>query len=242
MARERIDKLLVARGLFESRARAQAAVRAGLVFADGACVARPSDEVESAAVLDARDTHPFVSRGGLKLEAALDGFGFEPAGAVALDVGASTGGFTDVLLRRGAARVYAVDVGRDQFHARLRGHPDVRLFEGTDARTLSRVQVPEPVDLIVCDVSFISLALVLPAALQLARSGARLAALIKPQFEAGPARVKKGIVRDAAVHDEVCARIAQDIAALGWQVVGLLPSPIEGGDGNREFLIGAVRP
>ncbi|MEW6257749.1 MAG: TlyA family RNA methyltransferase [Pseudomonadota bacterium] len=241
MARERIDKLLVARGLFESRARAQAAVRAGLVFADGAAVARPSDEVDPDAVLDAQDTHPFVSRGGLKLAAALDAFDFDPSGAVALDVGASTGGFTDVLLRRGAARVYAVDVGRDQFHASLRARPEVRLFEGFDARTLSRVEVPEPVDLVVCDVSFISLALVLPAALALARPQARLAALIKPQFEAGPARVKKGIVRDEAVHAEVCARLSQAIVGLGWQVVGLIPSPIAGGDGNREFLVGAVR-
>ncbi|MBA4789272.1 MAG: TlyA family RNA methyltransferase [Rhizobiales bacterium] len=241
MARERIDKLLVARGLFESRARAQAAVRAGLVLADGVALTRPSDEVDSEAALTASDTHPFVSRGGLKLAAALDAFGFDPAGAVALDVGASTGGFTDVLLRRGARRVYAVDVGRAQFHPRLRDRPEVRLFEGLDARDLTRAQVPEPVDLVVSDVSFISLALVLPAVLALAGEGARLAALIKPQFEAGPARVKKGIVRDAAVHEEVCARIAEVVSGLGWQVKGIVPSPIEGGDGNREFLIGAVR-
>ncbi|WP_127090185.1 TlyA family RNA methyltransferase [Aquabacter cavernae] len=241
MARERIDKLLVARGLFESRARAQAAVRAGLVQADGVPVTRPSDEVDCEAALAASEAHPFVSRGGLKLAAALDAFGFDPAGAVALDVGASTGGFTDVLLRRGARRVYAVDVGREQFHHSLRARPEVQLFEGLDARALSRAQVPEPVDLVVSDVSFISLALVLPAALALAGEGARLAALIKPQFEAGPARVKKGIVRDAAVHDEVCDRISQVVADLGWRVAGLIPSPIEGGDGNREFLIGAVR-
>lgn len=241
MARERIDKLLVARGLFESRARAQAAVRAGLVFANGVPIARPSDEVEADAPLTASEAHPFVSRGGLKLSAALDAFGFDPAGAVALDVGASTGGFTDVLLRRGARRVYAVDVGRDQFHPRLRERPEVRLFESFDARDLSPVQVPEPVDLVVSDVSFISLALVLPAALALARPDGRLAALIKPQFEAGPERVKKGIVRDAAVHTEVCERLSQVVAGLGWHVVGLIPSPIEGGDGNREFLIGAVR-
>ena len=241
MARERIDKLLVARGLFESRARAQAAVRAGLVFANGVPIARPSDEVEADAALTASEAHPFVSRGGLKLSAALDAFGFDPAGAVALDVGASTGGFTDVLLRRGARRVYAVDVGRDQFHPRLRDRPEVRLFESFDARDLSPEQVPEPVDLVVSDVSFISLALVLPAALALARPEGRLAALIKPQFEAGPERVKKGIVRDAAIHTEVCERLSQVVTSLGWHVVGLIPSPIEGGDGNREFLIGAVR-
>lgn len=241
MARERIDKLLVARGLFESRARAQAAVRAGLVFANGVPIARPSDAVDADVALTASEAHPFVSRGGLKLSAALDAFGFDPAGAVALDVGASTGGFTDVLLRRGARRVYAVDVGRDQFHPRLKDRPEVRLFESFDARDLSPVQVPEPVDLVVSDVSFISLALVLPAALALARPDGRLAALIKPQFEAGPERVKKGIVRDPAVHAEICERLSQVVAGLGWRVVGLIPSPIEGGDGNREFLIGAVR-
>lgn len=241
MARQRIDKLLVARGLFDSRARAQAALRAGRVRVDGAVVAKASDEVCEDAVLTAEEAHPFVSRGGLKLEAALDAFGFDPKGQVALDVGASTGGFTDVLLRRGARRVYAVDVGRDQFHPRLRGHPDVHLFEGLDARALSRAHVPEPVDLVVADVSFISLRLALPPALALAGERARLAALVKPQFEAGPARVKKGIVRDAAVHEEVCAQVSQMVTDLGWRVVGLIPSPIEGGDGNREFLIGAER-
>ncbi|MEP9378584.1 TlyA family RNA methyltransferase [Aquabacter sp. CN5-332] len=241
MTRQRIDKLLVARGLFDSRARAQAAVRAGLVRVDGVAATKPSEEVAEDAVLLAQEAHPFVSRGGLKLQAALDAFGFNPEGCIALDVGASTGGFTDVLLARGARRVYAVDVGHDQFHPRLRARPEVQLFEGTDARSLSRELVPEPVDLVVVDVSFISLSLVLPAALSLAGEGARLAALVKPQFEAGPARVKKGIVRDAAVHEEVCARVSAEVSALGWRVVGLIPSPIEGGDGNREFLIGAER-
>ncbi|MFG1397221.1 TlyA family RNA methyltransferase [Roseixanthobacter pseudopolyaromaticivorans] len=242
MARQRIDKLLVARGLFDSRARAQAAILAGQVHADGKQVAKPSDEVAEDAAIEAQDIHPFVSRGGLKLEAALDAFAIDPAGRVALDVGASTGGFTDVLLRRGARRVYAVDVGHDQFHARLRGHPDVVLLEGTDARSLDREKVPEPVDLVVIDVSFISLALVLPAALALAAPGARLAALVKPQFEAGPAHVRKGIVRDAAIHAAVCARVRESVEALGWSVTGLIPSPITGGDGNHEFLIGAVKP
>ncbi len=241
MARQRIDKLLVTRGLFDSRARAQAAILAGLVLVDGRLVTKTSEEVAEEAVIDAQHPHPFVSRGGVKLAAALDAFGFDPSGKVALDVGASTGGFTDVLLSRGAARVYAVDVGRDQFHPSLRERPEVRLFEGTDARVLSRELVPEEVDLVVFDVSFISLSLVLSPALALAGPKARLVALVKPQFEAGRARVKKGIVRDALVHEEACARISAEVAALGWRVVGLIPSPIEGGDGNREFLIGAER-
>lgn len=241
MARERIDKLLVARGLFDSRARAQAAVRAGLVRVDGHPVARPSDEVDAQAEIAAQAEHPFVSRGALKLEGALEAFAIDPQGCVALDVGASTGGFTELLLQRGARHVYAVDVGRDQFHARLRGRADITLLEGTDARSLTRDLVPEPVDLVVADVSFISLSLVLPAALALAAPRARLAILVKPQFEAGRQRMKKGIVRDAAVHDEVCARIAAEVTGLGWQVTGLIPSPIAGGDGNREFLMAAER-
>lgn len=241
MARERIDKVLVARGLFDSRARAQAAIHAGLVRVAGICVNRPSDEVESEAEIVAEAEHPYVSRGALKLAGALDAFRIDPAGCIALDVGASTGGFTELLLQRGARHVYAVDVGRDQFHARLRGRADITLLEGTDARALSRSLVPEPVDLVVADVSFISLSLVLPAALALAAPRARLAVLVKPQFEAGRARVKKGIVRDAAVHEEVCARIASEVAALGWRIVGLVPSPIEGGDGNKEFLMAAER-
>lgn len=241
MARERIDKVLVARGLFESRARAQAAVRAGLVQVAGITVTRPSEEVDGAAEIAAEAEHPYVSRGALKLVAALDAFGIDPAGRVALDVGASTGGFTEILLQRGARHVHAVDVGRDQFHPRLRGRPDVSLLEGTDARALTGDLIPEPVDLIVADVSFISLSLVLPPVLALAAPGAALAVLVKPQFEAGPARVKKGIVRDAAVHDEVCARIAAQVTGLGWRVTGTIPSPITGGDGNREFLMAAVR-
>lgn len=241
MARERIDKVLVSRGLFDSRARAQAAVRAGLVRVDGHPVARPSDEVDSQAEIAAEAEHPFVSRGALKLEGALDAFAIDPTGSVALDVGASTGGFTELLLQRGARHVYAVDVGRDQFHPRLRGRADITLLEGTDARALTRDLVPEPVDLVVADVSFISLSLVLPHALALAAPRARLAILVKPQFEAGRQRVKKGIVRDAAVHDEVCARIAAEVTDLGWRVTGRIPSPIAGGDGNREFLMAAER-
>ncbi|WP_132028458.1 TlyA family RNA methyltransferase [Aquabacter spiritensis] len=241
MARARIDKLLVARGFFESRARAQTAIESGLVTVDGAVISRASEAVPTDAAIVAQAPHPFVSRGGVKLDAALDAFGFAVEGRVALDVGASTGGFTDVLLRRGARRVYAVDVGREQFHASLRDHPSVRLLESTDARTLSADLVPDPIDLVVADVSFISLALVLPAALSLVQPGAGLVALVKPQFEAGPGRVRKGIVRDPAVHEEVCARIAAHVVDLGWQVKGLIPSPITGGDGNREFLLGAVK-
>lgn len=240
-ARLRIDRLLVERGLFESRARAQAALAAGLVRVDGAVVRKPSAEVDAAARIEAEDVHDYVSRGALKLEAGLDAFAIDPAGLVALDVGASTGGFTEVLLRRGARRVHAVDVGRDQFHPRLAARPEVVLLEGTDIRALPPDVLPEPADLVVVDVSFISLALVLPPALAFAGPGARLVALVKPQFEAGRAAVRKGVVRDAAIHEAVCARVEGEIAALGWRVLGRVPSPIAGGDGNREFLVGAVR-
>lgn len=238
----RIDRLLVERGLFESRARAQAAVAAGLVKADGVVVAKASAEVPADAVLDAREVHDFVSRGALKLEAALDAFGIDPAGLVALDVGASTGGFSELLLRRGAAHVYAVDVGRDQLHPRLRGRPEISVMEETDIRALDRARIPAPVDLVVMDVSFIPLGHVLPAALSFAAPEAALVALVKPQFEAGRGALKKGVVRDPAVHEEVCARARASVEAEGWRVLGIVPSPIEGGDGNREFLIGARRP
>jgi 23S rRNA (cytidine1920-2'-O)/16S rRNA (cytidine1409-2'-O)-methyltransferase len=240
-ARMRADRLLVERGLFESRAKAQAAIAAGLVTADDAPVAKASDEIATDARLSAAPAHPFVSRGGVKLAAALDHFGIDPAGIAALDVGASTGGFTDVLLARGARCVYAVDVGHGQLHASLRARPEVIAFEGTDIRALAASFLPEPPDLVVVDVSFISLKLVLPAALALARQQARLLALIKPQFEAGRGRTKKGIVRDPEIHVAVCDDIAVLVTSLGWTVSGLVPSPIAGGDGNREFFIGARR-
>jgi 23S rRNA (cytidine1920-2'-O)/16S rRNA (cytidine1409-2'-O)-methyltransferase len=240
-ARMRADRLLVERGLFESRARAQAAIAAGLVTADGKPVERPSDEVAVDAVLHAAPAHPWVSRGGVKLAAALDHFGFDPAGRVCLDVGASTGGFTDVLLARGARRVYAVDVGHGQLNARLTALPEVVSLEATDIRRVTPAMLAEPPDAAVVDVSFISLRLVLPAALALVQPQAWLVALIKPQFEAGRAHLKKGIVRDVQVHTAVCEDIAGFVAALGWSVTGTLPSPIAGGDGNREFLIGARR-
>ena len=235
----RADRLLVERGLFESRAKAQAAIAAGLVIADGVTVRKASDEIAIDAAIDARAAHPYVSRGGVKLAAALDTFGFDPKRRIGLDVGASTGGFTQVLLERGATRVYAVDVGRAQLHASLRERPDVVSLEQTDIRELKPFD-PAP-DLVVIDVSFISLKQVLPAALKLAASSAQLIALIKPQFEAGRERVKKGVVRDAAVHAAVCDDIAAFVASLGWRVVGLTPSPITGGDGNFEFLLGAMR-
>lgn len=240
--RVRLDRLLVERGLFESRARAQAALAAGLVKVDGAVVAKASAEVDACAHIEAQDVHDFVSRGALKLAAGLDAFAINPAGVEALDVGSSTGGFTEVLLRRDARRVHAVDVSRDQFHARLRDDPRVRLFEETDIRTFDGALVPGGFDLIVIDVSFIALALVLPAALALAAPAARLVALVKPQFEAGRAFVRKGVVRDEAVREEVCAKVEREIAALGWRLLGRIPSPIAGGDGNCEFLVGAIRP
>ncbi len=240
-ARKRADLLLVERGLFESRARAQAAIAAGLVSADGQRVRKASEDVSIHAALDAEAAHPWVSRGGVKLDAALAAFGFDVTGCVGLDVGASTGGFTHVLIARGAAKVYAVDVGHGQLHASLRQHPGVAMLEGTDIRKLARDALREAPDIVVVDASFISLKNVLPAALALAAPKARLVALIKPQFEAGRGQVKKGFVRDEAVHAAVCDEIAALVAAHGWSVAGVLPSPIAGGDGNREFLIGARR-
>lgn len=237
----RADQLLVERGLCESRARAQAAIAAGLVTADGETVRKASQMLAQSAVLTAQAPHPYVSRGGLKLAEALDLFGFDPAGRICLDVGASTGGFTDLLLRRGAARVIAVDVGRDQLHASLRGDPRVVSLEARDIRTLMPAELPEAPTLAAIDVSFISLRLVLPAVAALVAPGAQIAALIKPQFEAGRAALKKGIVRDEAVHQSACAEIAGVMGALGFSVDGPIPSPIEGGDGNREFLIGGRR-
>jgi 23S rRNA (cytidine1920-2'-O)/16S rRNA (cytidine1409-2'-O)-methyltransferase len=239
--RQRIDRLLVERGLFDSRAKAQAAIEAGLVGADGVVVRKASDVVEIDAALTATPLHPYVSRGGVKLVAALDHFGFDPRGRVCLDVGASTGGFTQVLLNRCAKRVYAVDVGRGQLHERLRARPDVVSFEETDIRKLSPAALRETPDLVAVDVSFISLKLVLPYALRLLGHRAQLVALIKPQFEAGPAHLKKGIVRDAAVRTAVCAEISAFVTSLGWRVLELIPSPIHGGDGNAEFLLGATR-
>jgi 23S rRNA (cytidine1920-2'-O)/16S rRNA (cytidine1409-2'-O)-methyltransferase len=240
-ARERADRLLVARGLFASRARAQAAIAAGRVTADGVPVRKASDEISAEALIEAEPEHPYVSRGGIKLAAALDQFGLDVAGRVCLDVGASTGGFTDVLTARGARRVYAVDVGRDQLHPRLRGRDDIVSMEVTDIRTLERSRLAEAPDLAAVDVSFISLKLVLPAVGRLLQPAATLLALIKPQFEAARRDNKKGIVRDAAVHAAICDDIGTFIETLGWRVGGMMPSPIAGGDGNREFFVEAER-
>jgi 23S rRNA (cytidine1920-2'-O)/16S rRNA (cytidine1409-2'-O)-methyltransferase len=240
-SRRRADLLLVERGLFDSRAQAQAAIAAGLVNADGVAVRKPSDLVSTAAAVTAEAPHPYVSRGGLKLAAALDAFAMDPAGRVCLDVGASTGGFTDVLLRRGARRVYAVDVGQGQLHPRLAEDRRVLNLERIDARRLDATLVPEAIDLAVIDVSFISLKLVLPPVVALIRAGGDLVALIKPQFEAGREHVGKGVVRDEAVQRRVCEDIEAALARAGLTVLGLVPSPVLGGDGNREFLIGARR-
>jgi 23S rRNA (cytidine1920-2'-O)/16S rRNA (cytidine1409-2'-O)-methyltransferase len=237
--RKRADQLLVERGLFESRTRAQAAIAAGLVTANGIVLRKPSDGVVTDAVIEAAPEHPWVSRGGLKLVAALDHFGFDPAGRACLDVGASTGGFTEVLLARRARRVYAVDVGRGQLHARLRERPEVVSLEETDIRTFDPARLPDPPDLAVADVSFISLKLILPALNPLLRRPAELIALIKPQFEAGRKHLKKGVVRDAAVHATACEDIAAFAISGGWTVAGIIPSPIAGGEGNKEFLMGA---
>jgi 23S rRNA (cytidine1920-2'-O)/16S rRNA (cytidine1409-2'-O)-methyltransferase len=239
--KDRIDRLLVERGLFPSRAKAQAAIEAGLVRAGDALVRKASEAIAVDASLHASAAHPYVSRGGVKLAAALDHFGFDPQGRVCLDVGASTGGFTQVLLERGAKRVYAVDVGRGQLHQSLRARPEVVSLEEIDIRKLSPSLLSEPPDFVTLDVSFISLKLVLPAALALVKSPAQMVALIKPQFEAGRALVKKGIVRDPQVHAAVCDGIAAFVAALGWRVLGITPSPIAGGDGNAEFLLGAAK-
>ena len=238
--RLRADRLLVERGLFESRARAQAAIEAGLVRAGGRPVSRASDMLAVDATLDAEEAFRWVSRGGVKLEAALDAAGIDVTAREALDVGASTGGFTEVLLARGAKRVHAIDVGRGQLHARLRANPAVVSLEETDIRTLPVGAIPAA-DIITIDVSFIGLAQVLPAALAHAAPGAVLVALVKPQFEVGRDKLSKGgIVKDAAARAGAVAAVAGCLAQLGWRTLHTLPSPIAGGDGNVETLIVAA--
>jgi 23S rRNA (cytidine1920-2'-O)/16S rRNA (cytidine1409-2'-O)-methyltransferase len=239
--RERADRLLVTRGLFESRTRAQAAIAAGRVTADGSLVRKASEGIPATAALAAEPEHPYVSRGGIKLAAALEAFALDVAGRICLDVGASTGGFTDVLLSRGARRVYAVDVGHAQLNTRLRHHKQVLSLEQTDIRTLDSSRLPDLPDFATIDVSFISLKLVLPHVGRLLKPAATLVALIKPQFESHRRNIKKGIVRDAAVQNAICDDIARFIAQLGWRVGGLITSPILGGDGNREFFVDAER-
>jgi 23S rRNA (cytidine1920-2'-O)/16S rRNA (cytidine1409-2'-O)-methyltransferase len=244
LKKRRADQLLVEQGLAESRSKAQALILAGRVSAAGRRIDKPGEQFVAAVPLTlARGDHPWVSRGGIKLAHALDHFAVPVAGATALDIGASTGGFTDVLLARGARLVYAVDVGHGQLAWKLRQDPHVVVRERTNARYLSRAEIPEPIDLITADASFIGLSTLLPAPLALAAPRARLVALIKPQFEAGRAAVGKGgVVRDPAIHRAVCERIAAWISGQpGWTVVGIVASPIEGPEGNREFLLYAVR-
>ncbi len=242
--RERADRLLVARELAESRARAQALILAGVVFSGEARVEKAGQMLAEDAPLELRGRdHPWVSRGGLKLVQGLDHFAIDPTGLVSLDIGASTGGFTDVLLNRGAARVYAVDVGHGQLAWKLRNDSRVTVLERTNARYLTTAEVPEPVELIVCDASFIGLETLLPAPLALAAAGARLVALIKPQFEVGKGQVGKGgVVRDPELHAAVCTRIEAWLGAqAGWRILGLTESPILGPEGNKEFRIAAAR-
>ena len=244
MAKQRADQMLVDRGLVESRARAQAMILAGLVYSGDRKIEKAGQQLPEDAplALKGRD-HPWVSRGGIKLAHALDRLQWDVTGAVAMDVGSSTGGFTDVLLTKGAARVYAVDSGTNQLAWKLRQDARVIVHEQTSARILTKDHIPEPVDLIVCDASFISLAKVLERPLSFAAPGARLVALIKPQFEAGRAEVGKGgVVRDPAVHARVCAEVSDWLTHQGWQVADILESPITGPEGNVEFLIAATAP
>jgi 23S rRNA (cytidine1920-2'-O)/16S rRNA (cytidine1409-2'-O)-methyltransferase len=239
--RKRADVLLVERGLFESRARAQAAIEARLVTANDKQVLKASEGVPEDAVLQAQPAHPFVSRGGVKLSGALERYPLEIEDHVCLDVGASTGGFTEVLLANGASLVFSIDVGHGQLHPSLHGHPRIVSMEETDIRGFEGKRLPQRPDIVVIDVSFISLKAVLPVALSLAAAPMHLLALIKPQFEAPRKHSKRGIIRNAAVHQEICDDIAAFASSLGCTGIGVFPSSITGGDGNIEFFIGARR-
>ncbi|WP_086617414.1 TlyA family RNA methyltransferase [Erythrobacter tepidarius] len=241
--KRRVDQLLVARGLAESRARAQALVMAGLVFAGSARIAKPGQQLPEDALLEVRGRdHPWVSRGGIKLAHALEHFGLDPSGAVAMDIGSSTGGFTDVLLSHGAEHVFCVDSGTNQLAWKLREDPRVTVLEQLSARLLTREHIDRSCNWVVCDASFISLAKVLEVPLQLAGTPCQLVALIKPQFEVGRDEVGKGgVVRDPGLHQRVCDEVRQWLVGLGWQVQGIATSPITGPQGNVEFLIAARR-
>jgi 23S rRNA (cytidine1920-2'-O)/16S rRNA (cytidine1409-2'-O)-methyltransferase len=239
--RKRADILLVERGLFESRSRAQAAIEAGRVMANEKRVLKASETIPADAVLQAEPAHPFVSRGGVKLAGALEQYPIEIEDHICLDVGASTGGFTEVLLAGGASMVFAIDVGRGQLHPTLRSHPRVVSMEETDIRSFEGRRLPARPDIVVIDVSFISLKAVLPVALSLAAAPMSLLALIKPQFEAARKHAKRGIVRDTAVHRAICDDIAAFAASLGCTDIRVFPSSIKGGDGNSEFFLGARR-
>ncbi len=242
-AKQRLDQLLVSRGLAESRTRAQALVMAGLVFSGETKLAKAGQQMPEDAPLEVRGRdHPWVSRGGIKLAHAIEHFGLDPAGAVAMDIGSSTGGFTDVLLQNGAAHVFAVDSGTNQLAWKLRQDPRVTVLEQTSARILTREQIDRECGWVVCDASFISLAKVLERPLELAAPECRLVALIKPQFEVGREEVGKGgVVRDPALHARVCDEVRGWLEGLGWQVQGVVESPITGPEGNVEFLISAAR-
>ncbi len=242
MAKLRADQLLVDRGLAESRTRAQALILAGLAFTGDRKIDKAGQQLPDDAEISVKGRdHPWVSRGGIKLAHALTHLGWDVTGAVAIDVGSSTGGFTDVLLNRGAMRVYAVDSGTNQLAWKLRQDARVIVHEQTSARILTPAHIPEPVDLIVCDASFIALSKVLPVPMSFAKPGARMVALIKPQFEAQRHEVgKKGVVRDPAVHERVCAEVRAWLGSEGWTVADLVESPITGPEGNVEFLIAAV--
>lgn len=240
-AGKRIDVLLVERGLFESRARARAAIDAGLVTANGKPIAKASEIVPANAPLTAEPAHPYVSRGGVKLAGALEHYPIDIEGHVCLDVGASTGGFTEVLLANGASLVFAIDVGHGQLHSSLQGHPKIVSMEETDIRNFEGKRLPARPDIVVIDVSFISLKLVLPVALSLAAAPMHLLALIKPQFEAARKHAKRGVIRNAMVHQEICDDMIAFAASLGCTDIQVFPSSITGGDGNIEFFLGARR-
>ena len=241
--KQRIDQLLVARGLAESRARAQALVMAGLVYLGETKLSKPGQQVAEDAEISVRGRdHPWVSRGGIKLAHAIDHFALDPAGAVAMDIGSSTGGFTDVLLSKGAERVFAVDSGTNQLAWKLRQDPRVTVLEQTSARILTPEQIDAPCNWVVCDASFISLRKVLEVPLKLAAPQCRLVALIKPQFEVGKGEVGKGgVVRDPALHQRVCDEVREWLEGEGWRIDGIVESPITGPEGNVEFLISAQR-
>jgi len=241
VSRQRLDDALVERGLYPSRARARDAVRRGTITVDGEVALKPARTVNANSVIATTDeARAYVSRAALKLKHGMRHFGVSPAGRACLDIGASTGGFTQVLLEQGASHVTAIDVGHDQMAPQLRDDPRITLIEGLNARGLTAAHLRHPVSLVVCDVSFISLKLALPAALDLAAPGAELVAPIKPQFEAGRDAVGKGgIVADPAQHQHICRDVAVFLESQGWRILGLAPSPVEGGDGNREFLIAA---
>ena len=243
MTKTRADMLLFAQGLAESRTRAQALILAGAVYVGDRKVAKAGDLLPDDAVLTVKGRdHPWVSRGGVKLAHGLAHFGFDVTGAIAMDVGSSTGGFTDVLLTNGAAKVYAIDVGTNQLAWKLRSDDRVIVHEQTNARALTAAIIPEPIDIIVCDASFIALAKVIDIALDFARPDGKLVALVKPQFEAGRGEVGKGgVVRDPVIHQRVCDAAAAWIESNGWRVLGIEPSPITGPEGNVEFLLGATK-